>query len=606
MSPIRPRTLLWQLGLALMIMQCVVAVVFGAYGYAELKRFHYEQTTGQLQQLVAPVASSFEPALAGMPSQEADRLADELGARSGVRVTVILPDGVVVGDSERDPAGMDNHRLRPEIDEAFSSGTGSAVRFSQTLQTNMMYVALSVGEGDRPAGVVRVAMPLTAIDAELGRLVRLLALAGLILLGLTFAIIYLVSRRLSTAVRRLARGARRFASGDLDHRIVKPASSELGMVTEAFNRMAGQLEQHVARLRAQQLEFQAILQSMSNGVLAVDAEQRVLSVNRAAERLLGVDGAAARGRLLQEVVREPQLHRFVADAIAGSSRRSEELAVGHGEPRTIQATGEPLMEVDGGTAGLVVVLNDVTQLRRLESIRSDFAANVSHELKTPITTIKGYVETLLETEAGDPAERQRFLDIIMGNADRLAAIIEDLLALARLEEPGADRDLERAETPLAPLMEAVAARMEVAASEKDMALRVDVSPDLDALVNARLFEQAVSNLVSNAVKFAPAGTAVTLTADRTAEDGIEVAVADEGPGIGAEHLPRLFERFYRVDRARSRELGGTGLGLAIVKHIALVHGGRAEVESAAGTGSIFRIVLPAGAAVETKHERTPG
>ncbi|MHC5016815.1 MAG: ATP-binding protein [Planctomycetota bacterium] len=599
----RPRTLLWQLGLGLMVMQAAVAVLFGAWGFSKLKRFHYEQTTRQLEQHAPLVAASFTPLLADARADETQVLARNLGQRSGVRITVVQPDGVVVGDSSHDPAAMDNHLSRPEIDGALQRGAGSAVRFSQTLGTNMMYVAHAVGDGEQPIGVVRVAMPLTAVNAELGRLLRLLGLAGLISLGLTFGVIYLISRRLSRAVSRLARGALRFASGDLDHRIVKPGSSELGMVTEAFNRMAGELEAHIAELRSRQTELQAILQSMSNGVLAVDAEQRVLSVNRAAENLLGLEGRSARGRLLQEVVREPLLHRFVADALTGPGRHAQELAVGPDQPRTLQATGEPLEDAEGRRVGLLLVLNDVTQLRRLETIRSDFAANVSHELQTPITTIKGYVETLLETGNRDRDESRRFLEIVNRNADRLAAIIEDLLALARLEEPGADRDLERAETPLAPLMESVAAQYRQAAADKDMTLFLEVPPDLEVSVNARLFEQAISNLLSNAVKFAPTGTTVTLTACRTDEGGLDVAVADEGPGIDAAHLPRLFERFYRVDRARSRELGGTGLGLAIVKHIALVHGGQAEAESAAGTGSVFRIVLPAGTALEARPEQ---
>jgi two-component system phosphate regulon sensor histidine kinase PhoR len=586
-----------------MVMQAAVAVLFGAWGFSKLKRFHYEQTTRQLEQHAPLVAASFTPLLADARADETQVLARNLGQRSGVRITVVQPDGVVVGDSSHDPAAMDNHLSRPEIDGALQRGAGSAVRFSQTLGTNMMYVAHAVGDGEQPIGVVRVAMPLTAVNAELGRLLRLLGLAGLISLGLTFGVIYLISRRLSRAVSRLARGALRFASGDLDHRIVKPGSSELGMVTEAFNRMAGELEAHIAELRSRQTELQAILQSMSNGVLAVDAEQRVLSVNRAAENLLGLEGRSARGRLLQEVVREPLLHRFVADALTGPGRHAQELAVGPDQPRTLQATGEPLEDAEGRRVGLLLVLNDVTQLRRLETIRSDFAANVSHELQTPITTIKGYVETLLETGNRDRDESRRFLEIVNRNADRLAAIIEDLLALARLEEPGADRDLERAETPLAPLMESVAAQYRQAAADKDMTLFLEVPPDLEVSVNARLFEQAISNLLSNAVKFAPTGTTVTLTACRTDEGGLDVAVADEGPGIDAAHLPRLFERFYRVDRARSRELGGTGLGLAIVKHIALVHGGQAEAESAAGTGSVFRIVLPAGTALEARPEQ---
>jgi two-component system phosphate regulon sensor histidine kinase PhoR len=606
MNGLWPRTLLWQLGLTLMVMQVAAALVLGVYGFVEIRQFHHEQTRGELQKLAPLVAASFEPLLAEARAPEAQALARELGRRSGVRITVIRADGVVVADSDHDPAGMDNHRHRPEIDAALRRGTGSAVRFSQTLETNMMYTAVAVGGLDEPSGVVRVALPLAAVNAEIGHLLRVLGLAGLVSLGLTFAVIYFLSRRLSRAVMRLARGAARFASGNLDHRILRLGSSELDTVIEAFNRMARQLEARIAELGARETEQQAILQSMSNGVLAVDADQRVLSVNRAAGDLLGLDGAAARGRLLQEVVREPQLHRFVGSALAASRPRSDEFMIGHHRPLTIQATGEPLVDADGRSVGLLVVLNDVTQLRRLEQIRSDFAANVSHELQTPITTIKGYVETLQDADITDPDERARFLDIIAGSADRLAAIVEDLLSLARLEEPGADRSLERTPVEIGPLAESVAAQFDDMVAEKGLEIRVDAPAGLRAEVNERLIEQAVSNLVSNAVKFAPPRTTITLSAVPAADGGLEIAVADEGPGIDEEHLPRLFERFYRVDRARSRELGGTGLGLAIVKHIAMVHGGRAVVESERAGGSVFRIVLPPSASAHTKAESIPG
>lgn len=590
MSRLRPRTLLWQLGLALMVMQTVVAVSFGTYGFVKLRQFHYDQTTRQLERIAPLVVGRVDP----WPGTDADAtgLAADLAARTGLRVTLVLTDGRVVGDSESDPAGMDNHRMRPEIDAAMRDGTGSAVRFSSTVGTDMMYVARVVRSGDDAVGVVRVAMPLTAVNAALGRLVRVLGLAGLVSLGLTFGVIYLVSRNLSATVVRLAGGAQRFARGELDHRIPPPSTRELATVTRAFNRMAGQIARQIARLRTQQTEQQAILQSMSNGVLALDPDQRLISVNRAADRQLGLGESAVRGRLLQEVVRVAELHRLAADALAGGRPVRGEFTVGQDPPRILEATVEPMIEPGGRMGGLLIVTNEVTELRRLESIRTDFAANVSHELKTPITAIKGYIETLLDGRASDD-EARRFLEIVGRNADRLDSIIEDLLALARLEGPDSTLDLQLDETEIGPLVEAAAAAVAAAAAEKSIRLVRDTTPDLRAFVSPRLLEQAVTNLVSNAVKFGPPGSAVTITA-RLDGGELRITVADEGPGIDSIHLPRLFERFYRVDRARSRELGGTGLGLAIVKHVALVHGGQADVDSAVGRGSTFRIVLPSG------------
>ncbi len=593
-----PRTLLWQTGLALTAAQAIAAVAFGAWAFAAIGEFHRGEVTRQLERVAPMVAAGMEQALRTGDAGEIVGLARSFGRTCGARVTVVLPDGRVIADSDEEPAELDNQRFRPEIDSALARGSGTAVRFNGSLRADVVYVASAVPPGKAPAAVVRLAVPVSMAEGAVGRLRRALVVGGLVGLALTLGATWLVSRALSESVMRMARGAEGFAAGDFGHRIARPASRELAAVSDAFNEMAGRMEQSLDQLRAQQHEQQAVLQSMGNGVLALDAEQRVLSVNRAAERMLSLDGQAARGRLLQEVVREPDLHRFVAGVMDGTGRISGELMVRHGARRTLEAFAEPLDDEQGGAAGLVVVLNDVTQLRKLESIRNDFAANVSHELQTPITAIKGYVETLLDCEPPDAQERHRFLEIIRRNADRLAAIVEDLLALARLEEPDTARVLERTETYLEPLIASVAGQFERAASEKAIAISIDVPEDLCAVINAPLIAQAVGNLVSNAIKFSEPKATVTLSARRR-DGGLDIAVADEGPGIPGHHLPRLFERFYRVDRARSRRFGGTGLGLAIVKHIAMVHGGRATVESEVGRGSVFHILLP----TETKPKR---
>jgi two-component system phosphate regulon sensor histidine kinase PhoR len=587
----RPRTLLWRIGLGLMLVQSAVAIAFGWVASAKLRAFHREQVAAELSRVAPLVADQFEPLLAAPDSAAIQRRVKAIAAETGLRVTVVEPGGTVLGDSDHDPATMVNHRFRPEIDGALTGRRDQSARYSQTVGAEMMYEARAIFDGDRAIGVVRVARTLSVADAAMYQLMRVLGAAYLATLALSCVVVYLVSRRVSRTVANLGRGAQRFASGDLGHRILHPPGSELAMVTEAFNRMADQLQERLAEVTSGRRELEAVLHSMHNGVVALDGQQRVLSMNRAAEAMLNLEGGDVRGRLLAEVVREPELHRLVTEAFDSQVRAAREFTVTHGTRRSLEATCQPLEGARGKDGGLLLVLNDVTQLRRLETIRSDFAANVSHELQTPITAIKGYVETLLDSAAVTDRQARLFLEIVARNADRLAAIVEDLLALSRLEEPGTAQALERTPTRIAPLLESVVGQFQASASEKGIRINRDASAALQARVNPRLLERAVANLLSNAVKYAPRNSTVTLSA--RSDDGVLIiAVADQGPGIAAEHLPRLFERFYRVDRARSRDLGGTGLGLAIVKHIVIVHGGRVEVESTPGAGSTFRIMVP--------------
>ncbi len=587
----RPRTLLWRIGLGLVLVQSAVAVGFGWYGVARLRALHHERVVADMERMAHLVAARFHTRLS-----EPDRAAIQgevkaVAAASGLRVTVVDPDGEVLGDSDHDPATMVNHRFRPEIDGALTGRRESSARYSETIGTEMLYVARAIFDGDRAIGVVRVARSVSSVDSAIPGFLWVTCAAWLAALMLSGAVVFLVARRFTMTATGLSRGAQRFAAGDLDHRIAPPSERELAIVADAFNRMADELKQRLAELAAGQRELEAILQSMHNGVVALDAEQRVLSMNRAAEAMLNQDAREVRGRLLAEVVREPELHRLVADASEAEARTTREFTVGPGARRALEATCQPLEGAAGRDAGLLLLFNDVTQLRRLETIRSDFAANVSHELQTPITAIKGYVETLLDAPGLTDPQARLFLEIVARNADRLAAIVEDLLALSRLEEPGTARALERTATRIAPLLESVTSQFMSGAAEKGIKVNRDAPAGLQARVNPRLLERAVANLLSNAVKYAPRNSTVTLSA-RSDDGMLVIAVADQGPGIAPEHLPRLFERFYRVDRARSRDLGGTGLGLSIVKHIALVHGGRVDVQSIRGTGSTFRIVLP--------------
>jgi two-component system phosphate regulon sensor histidine kinase PhoR len=344
-----------------------------------------------------------------------------------------------------------------------------------------------------------------------------------------------------------------------------------------------------ARRRSEQ---DAVLASMTEGVLAVDTGGRVITLNPSAARLFNMTGMPYQGRTLEEVVRNPDLLRFVGRIEAEGGPAQGEITLGAGPARRhLRLGGARLADRDGRRLGTLVVLSDITRLRELEGIRRDFVANVSHELKTPITAIKGAADTLVEGGVDDDSTRERFLAIIQRQSERLAALISDTLSLARVEQAVDTGGAALAPGPVAPVLESAAAACESQAAAREVAVSISCDAALSAPMDRLLLEQAVINLLQNAVAYSPPGTPVALRA-RPGDGGTVIEVADQGPGIAPEHLPRLFERFYRVDAARTREVGGTGLGLAIVKHIALAHRGRVSVESAPGKGSTFRIHLP--------------
>lgn len=426
--------------------------------------------------------------------------------------------------------------------------------------------------------------------------VRLVMVVGAAGVGFVLLVGVGLAARLRSEVERISRGAAKLASGDLTHRIEPPVTRELVSLARSLNDLSRRLSGQIAQLQAQRNEQLAIMQSMDGAVIALDLDQRVLSVNRAAEEMLDLAGRPARGRLLQEVTRQPELNRFVAAAMQEPRIVPDEFDLIGTPARRVRATGGWLRDAEGRRVGTVVVLDDVTALRRLEAVRTDFAANVSHELRTPITNIKGYVETLMEMDGADPAQTKQFLGVIHRNAERLSAIIDDMLTLTKLERPEEYEALDTSRASVAEVVAAACQQHEPEAKARQVRLDIDVPQNLVAQINAPLVEQAISNLLSNAIRYSPVGASVRVAAARSeGSDGrpeVVVSVEDNGPGIAAEHLSRVFERFYRVDKSRSREVGGTGLGLAIVKHIALLHRGRVEVNSEPGRGSTFRLVLP--------------
>nr|WP_246325386.1 ATP-binding protein [Dissulfurirhabdus thermomarina] len=452
----------------------------------------------------------------------------------------------------------------------------------------MLYVAVAAPEG---AVVVRAALPETSVRAALAGLRGRLLAVALAVLALALGASFLVARRISRPLENLRLGAQLFAEGALDYRLHVPDSEETRGLAAAMNAMAAQLGDRLETIRRQRNQTEAILSSMREGVVAVDADRRVITVNEAALRLFRRRAEDVCGRPIQEVLRNPYLQRFLGDVLHDGAPREGEmvLRVG-GTERNLHLNGTILRDAAGRKIGAVAVLHDVTRLRRLEHLRRDFVANVSHELRTPVTSIRGFAETLLDEEL-DPAERRRFLEIVHRQAERLGDLVEDLLALSRIEREVEAEAVRLEPGPVAAVVQGAVEACRPAAKRRRVRLSAECPADLEASMEPRLLEQALVNLLDNAVKYSPEGGEVEVTAAREGGE-VVVRVRDQGPGIPREHLPRIFERFYRVDKARSRELGGTGLGLAIVKHVMQAHGGRVTVESEPGKGSVFALHLP--------------
>jgi two-component system phosphate regulon sensor histidine kinase PhoR len=537
-----------------------------------------------LQYQILPHLEPFHPAAV-------DAICKQSGKAAETRFTVILPSGAVIGDTWETPQNMDNHAGRPEVAGALAQGQATSKRFSNTLQQNVIYVAIALRKDSQPLAVVRAAIPLARMETQIARIraefLGIVAIVALLALMVTFAI----SRQYGRKMQELKQGAARLAEGELAHRLAIPDSEELAGLAESLNRMAAQLESRLQTVVSQRNQLETVLSSMLEGVIAVSRDERILSVNQAAARWFDLDPEKVRDRSLPEAIRTLAIQKFVKRSLTSRTPVEDDVTVYRNGERILNIKSAPLLDVGPEPIGMLLVFSDVTQLRRLEDMRREFVANVSHEIKTPLTAIKGFVETLHHNIVDTPEEARRFLGIISKHVERLNTIIEDLLMLSRIENEGERGDIRRENTRLHDILCDAAQICRPQADEKRIRIEIAGDEELAAMVDPVLLEQAVVNLLDNAVKYSNPEKPVRVLA-RTADHEIQIQVQDHGIGIEKKHLPRLFERFYRVDKARSRALGGTGLGLAIVKHIAQAHGGHVAVESRPGEGSRFTIHLP--------------
>jgi two-component system phosphate regulon sensor histidine kinase PhoR len=581
-------------------------VIAGVMAVQSLERRHLTQFGEVLEAKTNLVEYGFQPqfhspALHPTPS-DLQEIARDLGNRASVRVTLVTADGTVLADSavgDADLSAIENHKSRPEIQQAFSTGHGEDIRPSHTTGERTMYRAVLLRQPQDAAPIaVRVGLSMVIVDREVSALKQHLFLA----LGLAFLVTLILSLWLAHSITRplsdIAMAAQRLSSGNQAVHIKTTAQDEVGLLATTLNDMADQLHAKIDELSEDRAQLLAVLTSMVEGVMVLDSRGHVLQINPALERMFGISRVEARGRPCAELFRHQQLNDLVTAILRSRTHHQDEIVLPL-SGRCLQIEASPAGGEREREACIVLVFHDITELRRLEKIRKDFVANVSHELRTPLTSIKGYVEALLDGAKDDPVASAKFLEVILKQSDRLNLIIEDLLELSKIESGGVSLKEEPLE--LRSVIDRTLSMIKPIADKNRHRLVTVVDPSLPPVAGdeGRLV-QVLTNLLDNAIKYTPAGGTITVAAKLAPPVGstesparaIELSVADTGIGIPEEDRPRVFERFYRVDKARSRELGGTGLGLAIVKHIVEGHSGQVWVEANHPQGSRFIVRLP--------------
>jgi two-component system phosphate regulon sensor histidine kinase PhoR len=527
-------------------------------------------------------------------------------AASGARITVITAEGRVLADSQADAESMENHAGRPEVRQALASGEGRSVRHSVTIDRDLLYYAVRAGAPGGPPVVLRFALPVQTIEDVLASFRRKLWVSSFLVLLVAGGLSLLFSRGFTDRVDRLKDFSRRVAEGDFRPLPRDGSGDALEALGISLNRTAARLDRTIQSLTEERNLSAAILGSMVEGVAVVNASEQLVFANQGFAEILGLDVPPTNGSKLLEVVRQTELIQAVRGILGGETRVESEIVTGTLRQHFFAATVAAVRS--GDTTGAVVVLHDITELRKLERVRRDFVANVSHEFRTPLTAIQGFAETLLGGAMDDPQNRTRFLEIILEHSRRLARLTEDLLMLSKMDAERLELEVHGISAPQ--LIESCVETSQHRAAEKNLHVSMRVLPSLPEIAgDRRRIAEVLQNLLDNAVQYTLPGGKIVLSAEAKGNE-VVFTVADTGIGIPRAEQPRIFERFYRVDVARSREAGGTGLGLSIAKHLVEAHGGRLWVESEVGQGSQFHFSVPVydgerGPLPNAANERSP-
>jgi two-component system phosphate regulon sensor histidine kinase PhoR len=587
---IRKKSLFTRLYLPYIILIPAILLVFGIVLSLSFKSFYLDQTANEL----ARVASIIKDEIThkNIDSLQYNSTFSNYENLTGIRITLVRFDGKVLADSKANSTSMDNHGDRQEIKEAKTGKRGISVRKSPTLDVEFMYVALPIfDEQGKVPLVIRVSATIEHLNAEF-RTINYKIIVFLVFLYLAILISgYVFSKRIVKPLEKIETGAEKFAKGDFSEKIYSTDIKEYSILSEYLNKMAEQINENMEIILQQNSLRNSILESMKEGVVAVDDNMKILFINSEASKILEIENASAKGKVVQEVIRIYEIHKFIEAVLRSNKPLEKNIVLQKEKDINLQLTGAILESSDGKPMGVIMVINDTTNIFTLDTMKKDFVANVSHELKTPITSIKGFLETLLNGAIDDKDNSLKFLNIISKNTERLNNIIDDLLLLSKVEQIKDARYLKFEDKNVSEIIRTAVENLNHKAEMKGIKLNLVCDEGLIFPLNSNLIEQAIINLIDNAIKYSANNTEINVSAG-IFENSLNISVADNGIGIPKEDIPRLFERFYRVDKARTREEGGTGLGLSIVKHICFVHNGTVEVESEVNKGSTFIIKIP--------------
>lgn len=517
--------------------------------------------------------------------------AKRIGRSLALRATIIALDGRVLGDTDltkEQLAAVENHANRPEVKDALAEGLGISRRFSYTVKKHMLYIAVPFAE-ENDKGVLRLSVPLHDIERLEAGMRRVVGISIASILLLSLGLTLLVSVFISWPLTEMSAIAKAMARGDFSRKASIYSKDEIGELAQSLNVMSEEIKDKIEKINSEKAKLDLVLSSMFEGIIVTDEEEKIVLMNPSLRKLFLLD-LNPEGRKLLEVIRNNAVSDMIDRIIKGKQRlATEEIVINAPEERAFKVNGVPIIR-NNRLDGAILVFHDITELRRLEKIRRDFVANVSHELRTPISSIKGYAETLLEGALDDKDNAKEFVNIIYRDSNRLAALINDLLDLSRIESDKM-KMLFAALEPVSLIKSAVKI-IENQAKAKSITLNLNLPVDLPRIKADEVrFSQVMINILDNAIKYSPERSSITISA-KAVENILQIDISDTGIGISGEDLPRIFERFYRVDKARSRELGGTGLGLAIVKHVVQAHGGQVWVKSEPGLGSTFSFTIP--------------
>jgi two-component system phosphate regulon sensor histidine kinase PhoR len=577
----------WRIAIPYVVLILLATAALTLYFSDFMRQTHLADLRTQLTAEARLAADAIQPLLAeGSTIETIDPLAKRWGELLDARVTVIRADGVVLGDSHEDPAAMENHLGRLEVQQALADGLGISTRYSRTVGYDMMYAAVPVEANGQVVGIARISLPLIQIEVNVARLRNTVVVASITTALLAGLLALFIAERIARPMRRLTEVVQRMTGGDLSARLLPIPHGEVGVLSRAFNQMAGRLQGTITTLVGERGRLTAVLDNMADGVVITDGEGRVRLINPAASRLLGTDEDAALGRPFAQVARDHRLIGLWQQCYEQNEEQFASVEIGRQGP-FLQVIVTPLW--DAGPQASLIILQDLTRIRRLETARRDFISNISHELRTPLASLQALVDTLRDGALDDPPAARHFLDRMETEVEALTQMVQELLELSRIESGQVSMRL--IPTPVADVVFPPVERLRAQAERAGLSITVELPPDLPPiLADAERAQQVITNLVHNAIKFTLSGGAVTVSAE-SADEEVVISVHDTGVGIPAGDLPRIFERFYKADRARSG--GGTGLGLAIAKHIVQAHGGRIWAESVEGKGATFYVALPA-------------